>query len=352
MTRSPISVGVIGCGYAAEVHIPAICSLQGARVEALADPDATRLNALGIRYGVERRSHNWRELIHDPRIQVVAVLTPPHLHFDMTLEAVKAGKHVMVEKPLVVDLAEADRLIRETSATNAKIIIGYNLRFHQQIVQLREVIRSGVLGNIQFVRGVATSPSYLRANFPEYRKKRELGGGVTIELACHYYDLWEYLLDTRIQEVTALSRSAEGEDMTAFVGTRTRDGILVSGEFSSRATEQHEIEVYGEKARVKASLYRFDGLRVFGLGTHEGSLTHRVHHIYDAAKKLPEAWRAKTGGWGFLDSFRRQWEYFLECVLHDQPAIPGLEEGRRSLAIALAAVHASETGKVVRIDPS
>jgi len=350
MVSSPVSVAVIGCGYAAEVHLPAICSLKGARVDALADPDATRLNALGTRYGVEQRFLDWREVIHDPHIQVVAVLTPPHLHFEMTLEAVKAGKHVMVEKPLVVDLAEADCLIKETSAASAKIIIGYNLRFHQQIVRLREVIRSGVLGNIQFVRGVATSPSYLRANFPEYRKKRQLGGGVVIELAVHYYDLWEYLLDTCIQDVTALSRSAEGDDMTAFVGTRTREGILVSGEFSSRATEQHEIEVYGEKARAKASLYRFDGLRVFEIGTHEGNITHRLHHIYEAARRFPEAWRARTGGWGFLDSFRRQWQYFLDCILHDQPASPGLIEGRRSLAIALAAVQAAETGKTVKLD--
>lgn len=351
MTSAPISVGVIGCGYAAEVHLPAICSLKEARVDALADPDSTRLNALGARYGVHQRSHDWRDVIRDPRIQVVAVLTPPHLHFEMTVEAVKAGKHVMIEKPLVVDLAEADRLIEETSSSGAKIIIGYNLRFHHLIDRLRDVIRSGTLGNIQFVRGVATSPSFLRANFPEYRKKRDLGGGVVIELAVHYYDLWEYLLDTRIQDVTALSRSAEGDDMTAFVGTRTREGILVSGEFSSRATEQHEIEVYGEKARAKASLYRFDGLRVFGLGTHEGSFSHRVHHIYEAARRFPEAWRARSGGWGFLDSFRRQWQYFIDCILRDQPTTPGLIEGRRSLAIALAAVQAAETGKTVRIDP-
>ena len=350
MISSPVSVALIGCGYGAEVHLPAICSLKGARVDALADSDATRLQALGNRYGVERRYLDWRELIHDPRIQVVAVLTPPHLHFDMTLEAVKAGKHVMVEKPLVLNLHEADCLIKETSSSGAKIIIGYNLRFHQQIARLREMIRSGTLGNIQFVRGVATSPSYLRANFPDYRKKRELGGGVVIELAVHYYDLWEYLLDTRLQEVTAMSWSAEGDDMTAFVGTRTIGGILVSGEFSSRATEQHEIEVYGEKARAKASLYRFDGLRVFDLGTHEGSVTQRLRHLYDAARRLPEALQAMSGGWVFLDSFRRQWQYFINCILHDKPACPGLIEGRRSLAIALAAVRAAETGKTVRIE--
>ena len=78
---------------------------------------------------------------------------------------------------------------------------------------------------------------------------------MVIELAVHYYDLWEHLLDTRLQHVTAMSRSAEGDDMTAFVAGRTASGIIVSAEFSSKATEQHEIEVYGDRARARASLY-------------------------------------------------------------------------------------------------
>jgi predicted dehydrogenase len=307
------------------------------------------MQALADRYRVKSLYTDWRAVIDDPSIDVVAVLTPPGMHFEMTMAAVKAGKHVMVEKPLTADLGEADRLIRETASSSAKIMIAYCLRFHQQIIRLRELIRSGALGRIEFVRGVATSPSYLRPNFPEYRKKRVLGGGVVIELAVHYYDLWEYLLDTRIQSITAMSRSSEGEDMTAFVGTRTTSGVLVSGEFSCRATEQHEIEVYGEQARAKASLYRFDGLRVFGLGTYEGGLAERLGNLRNAAEQLPDALRAVSGGGVFLDTFRRQWLYFLRCIRNDQVACPGLPEGRRSLAVALAAVRAIESGKTVNV---
>jgi predicted dehydrogenase len=347
---SPISIGVIGCGYAAEMHLPAICSLKEGRLTALADSNPGRLQALASRYVVERRHLDWRELIHDPANQVIAVLTPPHLHFEMTLEAVRLGKHVMVEKPLVADLTEADRLIEETSSCRAKIIIAFNLRFHRQIRQLYELIRDGSLGNIEFVRGVATSPSALRENFPEYRRKRDLGGGVVIDLAVHYYDLWEHLLDTQLQHVTAMSRSAEGDDTTAFVGGRTASGILVSAEFSLKATEQHEIEVYGDRARARASLYRFDGLRVFALGTHEGDTVHRLRHLCDAATRLPEALRAASAGGVFLDSFRQQWRYFLDCIRYDRPIHPGLIEGRRSLAIALTAVRAADTGRTMRLE--
>ena len=346
---SPISVAVIGCGYAAEVHLPAICSLKQARLTALADSDSTRLEAVANRYGIERRHLDWRELIHDPANQVIAVFTPPHLHFEMTREAVRAGKHVMVEKPLVAYLAEADRLIEETSSSCAKITIGYNLRFHRQIRQLRRLIQDGALGNIEFVRGVATSPTALRENFPDYRRKRELGGGVVIELAVHYYDLWEHLLDTRLQHVTAMSRSAEGADITAFVAGRMASGALVSAEFSLKATEQHEIEVYGDRARAKASLYRFDGLRVFALGTHEGDIGHRLRHLYDAAMRLPEVlWTAPAGG-VFLNSFRQQWRHFLDCIRYDRPVHPDLTDGRRSLAIALAAVRAADSGRTMQL---
>ena len=347
---SPISVAVIGCGYAAEMHLPAIRSLKQARLTALADSDPTRLQTVANRYGIERRYLDWRELVHDRANQVIAVLTPPHLHYEMTLAAVRAGKHVLVEKPLVADLAQADRLIEETLSSPARITIGYNLRFHRQIRELCGLIQEGALGNIEFVRGVATSPTALRDNFPNYRKKRELGGGGLIELAVHYYDLWEHLLGTRLQHVTAMSRSAEGDDMTAFVAGRMASGVLVSAEFSLKATEQHEIDVYGDRARAKASLYRFDGLQVFPLGTYEGGIGHRLRHLYDAAVRLPQAVRAAPAGGIFLESFREQWRCFLDCIRCDRAVYPNLIDGRQSLAIALAVVRAADTGRTIRLD--
>jgi len=346
----PISVAVIGCGYAAELHLPAIQSLKEARLVAVCDSDPVRLHELATRHGVKRRHRDWRELVDDPTIEVIAVLTPPKLHLDMTLRAVRAGKYIMLEKPLVANIQEANRLMEEASAGTAKIMIAYNLRFHQQIIQLRDLIRSGALGEIQFMRSVATSPSYLRNNFPEYRRKRQLGGGVVIDLAVHYYDLWEFLLGTRLQEISVMSRSGEGDDVTAHIGARTSSGVLVSGDFSARATEQHEIEVYAEICRSRASLYRYDGLQVFGLGTYEGSLAHRFSHLFNVFSRLPDGLRAASGKGVFLDSFRCQWRHFLSCIRGNNPAVPGLIEGRRSLAVALAGIQSAESGRVVRID--
>ncbi|NIO39874.1 MAG: Gfo/Idh/MocA family oxidoreductase, partial [Burkholderiales bacterium] len=131
------TIGVIGCGYAAEVHLAAIGVLGGAEVAALADPDVDRMNTLARRHGISRCHTHWRELVEDPSIDIIAVLTPPTWHREMTLAAVRSGKHVMVEKPLVVDLDEADQLIQETGDSPVGIMIGYNLRFHQQVQQLR-----------------------------------------------------------------------------------------------------------------------------------------------------------------------------------------------------------------------
>ncbi|MEX2032560.1 MAG: Gfo/Idh/MocA family oxidoreductase, partial [Dehalococcoidia bacterium] len=105
-------VGLIGCGRVAGLrHLPALAKLPEARVVAVADEHAGRLAETGDRFGVERRYAGHSELLADPEIDAVAVLVPASRHAEVATAALEAGKHVLLEKPVSLDMDEDDRLV-------------------------------------------------------------------------------------------------------------------------------------------------------------------------------------------------------------------------------------------------
>jgi predicted dehydrogenase len=345
-----LSVGLIGCGYAAEIHLDALRALPQAKVVAVADIDESARRAIAARNGALHAFTDYRALLEHPGIDVVAILTPPYLHLEMTAAALDAGKHVMVEKPITRDLEEADRLIELAGRSAKKVIVGYNLRFHRQLQEARRRIRAGALGEVEFLRGVASSTYQFGRRFPDYRRRRDLGGGVLIELAVHHFDLWRYLLEEEVEEIVATSQAKSGEDTTATVTARMTSGVLVTSAFSEHAAEQHEIEIYGDRGRIRASIYRFDGFDLVPTGVYEGHPVRRLRRFIEALGGVPPAVRASRQGGVFLESFRSLWQYFVEAIHNDTAVAPDLEDGRRSLRVALAAVRSADSGQVVRVD--
>jgi myo-inositol 2-dehydrogenase / D-chiro-inositol 1-dehydrogenase len=347
---SPLSVGLIGCGYAAETHLAALRALPDARVVAIADIDESARRAIAARDVTLQTFADYRALLEHPGIDVVAILTPPFLHLEMAGAALDAGKHVLVEKPITPDLDEADRLVEIARCSTKKVIVGYHLRFHRQLQEARRHVREGALGEVAFVRGVASSNYQFGRRFPEYRRRRDLGGGVLFELAVHHFDLWRYMLGEEVAEIVATSHAKNGEDATATVTARMASGILVTSVFSEYAAEQHEIEIYGDRGRVRASIYRFDGFDLIPAGVFEGHLVRRLRRFVEALGAAAPAVRASRQGGVFLASFRSLWQHFVEAIRHDTAVAPDLEDGRRSLQVALAAVRSADSGRVVRVN--
>ena len=142
----PLSIGLIGCGYAAEIHLDALRDLPHAKVVAVADIEESARRAIAQRGGGLPMFDDYRALLDQPGIDVVAILTPPYMHLEMATAAFDAGKHVMLEKPITGNLEEADQLLERAARSSAKVIVGYNLRFHPQLQEAQRCIREGGLG--------------------------------------------------------------------------------------------------------------------------------------------------------------------------------------------------------------
>ena len=346
-----LRLGVVGCGRVTELrHLPALGEVPGAEVVALSDTDAARLASVADRFGVARRFADYAELIASGGADAVAVCVPPRSHAEIGLAALAAGKHLFVEKPLALAPEECDLLSeRAASAPALKAMVGFNLRWHRLVREARGKLGRGELGRVKLVRTVFTSGVRARADFPDWRRRRDAGGGALFELGVHHFDLLRFLLRDEVEEVFASSGAG---DETATVAARTAGGAQVVAAFSEGTGENHELEIYGERGWLRVSCYRADGIEQLGAGEYPGSIRTRLRRVRQSAGELPRMVRRSRRGGDYVASYADEWRHFVGAIANDSPVESTLDDGRRALEIALAAWESSETRRVVKVGES
>ena len=175
--RKALKLGIIGCGRVAEErHFPALRHLPDVEVMAVSDTDENRMKRLADPLGIEHRWSDYRALLEDPDVEAVGILTPTATHAEIGLAALEAGKHVLIEKPLAVDLEACDRLIAAGARSSLTVTVGFNLRWHRLVQRARTFMQTGALGRIKAIRSVFTHHRS-GEDAQEWHRKPELGGG-------------------------------------------------------------------------------------------------------------------------------------------------------------------------------
>ena len=347
--RPSIRLAIIGCGRVTEtLHLPSLRQVAGVEVVALSDVSAERLNKLADRFHIKERHISYQRLLENDSVDAVAVCVPAHSHVPVALDALSAGKHLFVEKPLALTLDEADLLIDRVKDSRLKAVVGFNLRQHRLIRQARRIIQQGTLGKVQMIRSVLTG---YHQDVPEWRMRRMSGGGVLFEQAVHHFDLWHHLLESDVAEVFATSRSGNWDDETATVAARFVDGSLASAVFSERTVARNELELFGTDSSIRVDCYRFNGLEQAALLDQPGGIKNQLKRLRRTLRALPGGISGARNGGDFVDSYRAEWCRFIEAICKDEDVASTLEDGRRALQLALAAVNSLATGRVVNIAP-
>ena len=340
-------VGILGCGAIATIaHLPALRAL-GVPVVAVADVDGSRCAAAASRFSVECRYATVDELVADPDVDVVAVCVPPQHHVQAATTALTAGKHVLVEKPVALDLDDAERLRLVAAESGRLVMVGFNSRFHRRVRRARELVGSGALGKLELVRTAMSNPPLELDAGMAWRAAPGLGGGAFADLASHHLDLWRFFAG-EVAEIGALAVAEMGDEMAAAVVGTTADGVLLSSTFSQRTVTAHELELLGTAGRLSLSLYRFAPLRVESSGV-PGGLKERVRSSAATLRELPGALAVARRGGDFLESYRLEWEHFLAAVRRQVPLESTLDDGVRALGLLLAAAQSARTGRAVKV---
>ncbi len=185
------NVAVIGLGMG-QGHLRNYCAIHDVQVLAIADVDEGRLKTCTDQYGVPRPCTDYHEVLAMPDIQAVSVCLPNDMHAAVTIEALRAGKHVLVEKPMARSTHEAQTMVDEAAAQGRTLAVSMNYRwdFNPDSHYLKQLITQGRLGEVYYIRSVSLRRrTFLRGQKTWFAQKQRSGGGALIDMGPHMVDL-------------------------------------------------------------------------------------------------------------------------------------------------------------------
>lgn len=249
-----ISWGVLSTSkFAARATIPAIQKSKYSEVRAIASRDKERAAKLAAQLGIPKAYGSYEAILSDPEIDVVYNPLPNHLHVDWTLRALAAGKHVLCEKPIGLDHADARRL--ENAAKDypkLKVMEAFMYRHHPQWRKVKELVNEKAVGE---VKGVHSLYSYYNDDASNIRNIAEVGGGAMLDIGCYCTSLSRYVFDREPDRV--LGR-VEYDPKTAI--DRLSSGTLDFGNGVATFTCGTQIQPYqrvnilGTKGRIELEI--------------------------------------------------------------------------------------------------
>jgi predicted dehydrogenase len=256
-------------------------------------------------------------------VDAVAICTPPDSHARLTLTALDARRHVLVEKPPALEVAQAERM---AAAVPPGLVAacGLNLRGHRLVRRARALIGAGQIGQPRAVHGTFVAPPSPSG----WRSAPDRGGGPLLDRAIHHADLWRFLLASEVVEST----------VTAVPGGVSVTGRLTGGALGRadalEGAPAQEIRVDGDEGRLGLDLYRAGGLVLERAG---------VRPVVERARAI--AGRPRDGD--VIASYREQWRAFAAAVRAGGAPLADLDDGCRALAAVLGRRRAAEPERAV-----
>ncbi|WP_457963918.1 Gfo/Idh/MocA family oxidoreductase [Arthrobacter sp. D1-29] len=241
--EQPVRVALIGAGDIAEVaHLPAWAVAAGARVEVLVDPNQERAQQLADKFGIPRCVTDLDELLRSGDVDAVDICTPPHLHAPMVLQALNAGVHVLVEKPMATNLQDAEAIARAAEASGKTVMVAENWLFSSARREAEELIRKHALGQPFLIKARHESSLYVSSTggAPAWTFSPDTaGGGYLMQAGIHTVALTEAMVGP-FEEVSAFTSAEAGApegslETTAVVTSRFTSGALGSFVFTARS---------------------------------------------------------------------------------------------------------------------
>jgi len=347
VSDTAIRFGIIGAGVAGRYHAQAIAQTPGARLIAVCAGHPERAAALASTFNA-RVEPDVAALLACDDIDAVCICTPSGQHAEQGIAAAKAGKHVLVEKPLAITLADADALIDACRTAGVYLGVALQRRTDPDFCAAREAIAAGALGRP--ILGVITIP-YLRTqkyyDSAAWRGTWTLdGGGALMNQGIHLVDLLIWLMGDEVVEVQArtatLAHTIEVEDC-ASATLRFAGGALgaIAATTAAAPGFPHRVEVYGTQGGIQ-----IEGETIVRWET-TGHPPPASLHITSGSGRQEAGAGAHPTGISAIGHTRIMGDFVAAIRERRQPLVPG-SEARRALAVVLAIYESAREGRPVR----
>ncbi|MGE3405327.1 MAG: Gfo/Idh/MocA family protein [Pirellulales bacterium] len=329
-----ITYGVIGLGFFGEYHAQVAAALPHVKLRALASRQDKRRKQLKKQFGATHDYRDYHELLADPQIEAVSVVTHVDDHAEPVIAALKAGKHVLVEKPMARTVADCDRMIAAAKKAGRILMVGHICRFNPRYAVTRQRVQSGELGKIVSL--------YARRNIPAARSRGVLEKiGPLLGDGIHDTDLMLWMTGAQVETVYALTHSERdlkypdiGWAMYRFDNGAI--GVIENAWFLPDGTPfriHEQMELIG----TEGSAY-----------IHGGDTNVVIQS--PAGVDCPDTlyWPSMHGS--PVGALRSEIEHFVDCVTRGEPSsVVTPQEARAAVAVLAAAEKSAATGKVCRV---
>jgi predicted dehydrogenase len=229
-----INVGIVGLGWVAGAHISAFNKIPGAKVTAVCSRRKQNEKELERQFGTPLKVYNdYDAMLADPSINVIDICTPHPLHAEQSIAAARAGKHLIIEKPLAIKYEDSVAMRKAIHEAGVKCCVCFEVRFSQQANVIRATIDQGLLGSLHYAE-----VDYYHGIGPWYGQfgwnvKKDFGGSSLLTAGCHALDLLLMFMDSEVEEVTSYSNRSQAPifkpyeyDTTSVTLLKFKDGRL------------------------------------------------------------------------------------------------------------------------------
>jgi predicted dehydrogenase len=333
----PCRLGIIGAGAVVQVaHLPVLRRLRSIDVRALCDTDVPKARALAERSGIPAAYDDIEDLLAHEELDALLIATPNHLHEPHIQAALSAGLHVLVEKPLALSSASAQKLARAVEKRDRVVMVGMTHRYRPDVQAVRSFVQAGELGPIDSVRASWHLARPARAPLGWRQRRSEAGGGAMLDLGLTMLDLCLWLSGNPepVRASASLTRSAGERSVepsgSAFVVCDNDCSIFVD------VTWRH----IGAGERFGVGLRGARG----SAGINPLHVWKEIHGVAHDVSPTGSFSRENA----FTASFRAQWAHFLAAISGQSPA-PSLQEQVRVLRVVEAIYKSDAEGRDVTL---
>jgi len=354
----PLGTAVIGLGKVADTHARALASLPGSRFVAVCDPVLERCEAFESRYGV-KAYQRLEDLLGDDDVQAVTICTPHPTHAETAVRAARAGRHVLVEKPMAIRLSDCDAMIEAAAANGVKLGVISQRRLYEPVLRVRKAVVEGRIGEpalgTMMVLGWRDA-AYYRLD-PWRGTWSGEGGGVLVSQVTHYLDLFQWLMGPVVELFGYWDNlnhpTIEVED-TAVAVLRFANGALGSivASNSQKPGLFGRIHIHGTSGASVGVQVESGSMFISGVTTQVDPPINDIWTIPGEEDLLPGWQREDTELLESVDIMndyhRRQIEDFLQAIEEDRAPMVSGEEGRKSVELFTAIYRSQRDGAPVR----
>ena len=331
-----VKVGIIGAGRIGRVHINSITTrVPNAEIKTVADPFLSEETAAWAKsMGVEKTTKDYKEIINDPEIDAVLICSSTDTHSPISIEAIKAGKHVFCEKPIDHDVEKIMEVIKALEGTNIKYQVGFNRRFDHNFQSLQEAVAQGKVGTPQIIKITSRDPE------PPSIDYVKVSGGMFLDMTIHDFDMVRFLAGCDAQEVYVQSANLvdpaigeAGDVDTAVITLKMENGAIAVIDNCRKAVYGYDqrAEVFGSDIRISIS--------------NDSQSNVVISNTQGVTGEKPMFFFLER----YMDAYGKEIAAFIDAIENDKDTPLNVYDGLKPVLMGLAAKKSSQEHRPVKI---